>query len=39
MHKRSGFKTDGVLRQHKFKGGQFIDVLIMSMLAEEYHKA
>ena len=39
MHKRSGFKVDGVLRQHKFKGGQFIDVLIMSMLAEEYRKA
>lgn len=36
LHKKFGFQQEGVLRQHAFKGGKYEDVLVMSMLADEY---
>ena len=36
MHELCGCKTEGVLRQHIFKNGQFYDVCVQSMLAEDW---
>lgn len=33
---RLGFKYEGKLRQHLYKSFQFYDIIIMSLLAEEY---
>ena len=36
MHELCGCRTEGVLRQHIFKNGQFYDVCVQSMLAEDW---
>ncbi|WP_081581595.1 UDP-4-amino-4,6-dideoxy-N-acetyl-beta-L-altrosamine N-acetyltransferase [Pararhodospirillum photometricum] len=36
LHKKFGFHHEGVLRQHAFKAGKYEDVVMLSMLAEEY---
>jgi diamine N-acetyltransferase len=36
LHKKFGFSVDGILRQHAFKNGQYIDVVSLSMLESEY---
>jgi diamine N-acetyltransferase len=36
LYLKLGFKEDGVLRQEVFKNGMFKDVLIMSILREEF---
>jgi len=37
MHELCGCKTEGILRQHIFKNGQYYDVCVQSMLAEEWN--
>ena len=37
MHELCGCKTDGIFRQHIFKNGQYYDVCVQSMLAEEWN--
>lgn len=37
MHQKFGFKIDGVLREHIWKGDHFEDVVSMSITADEYH--
>jgi RimJ/RimL family protein N-acetyltransferase len=39
LYEKVGFKTEGRLRHHVFKDGQFKDVLVMGMLADEYSRA
>jgi RimJ/RimL family protein N-acetyltransferase len=36
MHELCGCKTEGILKQHILKNGQYYDVCIQSMLAEEW---
>ena len=36
MHELCGCKTDGILRQHIYKNGQYYDVCVQSMLAEDW---
>lgn len=36
LHKKFGFKEDGILREHAYKKGQYFDVITMSMLKAEY---
>jgi diamine N-acetyltransferase len=36
LHKKFGFSVDGILRQHAFKNGQYIDVVSLSILESEY---
>jgi len=35
LYRRLGFKEEGCLRQAQFKNGQYLDVLVMSLLREE----
>ena len=37
MHKKFGFHQEGLLRNHIFKGGQYADVILLSMLDTEYY--
>ena len=37
MHELCGCKTEGILRQHILKNGQYYDVCVQSMLAEEWN--
>ncbi len=36
MHKKFGFKEEGIFRNHIFKGGKYIDVICMALLASDY---
>jgi RimJ/RimL family protein N-acetyltransferase len=36
VYKKLGFQQDGLLRDHVFKGGVYIDVLVMSLLEDTY---
>lgn len=36
MHKKFGFKEEGVLKRHIFKYGKYIDVICMAMFSDEY---
>ena len=36
MYKRSGFQEEGRLRQHNFKAGRYVDVIVMGVLAGEH---
>lgn len=36
LHKKFGFKEDGILREHAYKKGYYHDVITMSMLKTEY---
>jgi len=36
MHELCGCKTEGILRQHILKNGQYYDVCVQSILAEEW---
>jgi diamine N-acetyltransferase len=36
IYRQCGFKVEGRLKDHNFKGGQYADVLIMGLLASDY---
>ncbi|MDP3940163.1 MAG: GNAT family protein [Deltaproteobacteria bacterium] len=36
MYKRCGFRDEGRLRQHNFKAGRYVDVIVMGILASEH---
>ena len=36
LHELCGCKTEGILRQHVYKNGQFFDICVQSMLASEW---
>jgi UDP-4-amino-4,6-dideoxy-N-acetyl-beta-L-altrosamine N-acetyltransferase len=36
LHKKFGFKEEGVFRQHIYKGSEYVDAVVMSLLREEY---
>lgn len=36
LHKRFGFKEEGVLKKHIFKSGKYLDVVYLSLFAEDY---
>jgi RimJ/RimL family protein N-acetyltransferase len=36
MHELCGCKTEGILRRHILKNGQYYDICVQSMLAEEW---
>jgi RimJ/RimL family protein N-acetyltransferase len=36
LYEKVGFKTEGRLRQHVFKDGQFKDMLVMGIMPDEY---
>ena len=36
LHELCGCKTEGILRQHVYKNGQYFDVCVQSMLASEW---
>lgn len=36
LYLRLGFKPEGTLRQHNFRGGGFVDELVMGLLSEEF---
>lgn len=38
IYERLGFVVEGRLRQHQFKNGAFVDVLVMGMLRDEYRR-
>ena len=38
LHELCGCKTEGILRQHVYKNGQFFDICVQSMLASEWMK-
>jgi UDP-4-amino-4,6-dideoxy-N-acetyl-beta-L-altrosamine N-acetyltransferase len=38
-HSKFGFKTDGILRQHYKENDSFADVVLMSILKEEFYKS
>jgi UDP-4-amino-4,6-dideoxy-N-acetyl-beta-L-altrosamine N-acetyltransferase len=38
LYKNFGFKEEGILRDHVFKGGRYVDVQTLSMLESEYFK-
>ncbi len=35
LYERMGFRNDGVLREEQFRDGQYVDLLIMSILRRE----
>lgn len=37
LYERLGFKMEGRLRQAQYKNGQYLDVLLMALLREEYN--
>lgn len=37
MHKKFGFHEEGLLRSHVFKGGKYVDVMLLSILDTEYY--
>ena len=36
MHELCGCKTEGIIRQHIYKNGEYFDVCVQSMLAEDW---
>lgn len=36
LHKKFGFKEEGIFREHVFKGGQYMDVAMLSMMESDY---
>jgi diamine N-acetyltransferase len=38
MYHKLGFKQDGILRSHEYKGGKYHDKLLFSLLVEEYYE-
>jgi len=36
LHKKFGFREDGILRKHIYKQGAYVDVIILSLLSDEY---
>lgn len=39
LYKKNGFKEDGVLRNEIYKNGKFKDVIVMSLLREEWKES
>jgi diamine N-acetyltransferase len=39
LYTRFGFVEDGVLRQHVFKDGRYLDVVLLSLLERDYREA
>ncbi len=35
-YEKVGFKREGVLRQHKYREGRYVDVMVMGILKEEW---
>lgn len=38
LHQKAGFKEEGRLRQHVFKDGKYVDLILLGILAEELQK-
>ena len=38
-YEKVGFKREGVLRQHKYREGRYVDVVVMGILREEWQLA
>jgi diamine N-acetyltransferase len=36
LYKKIGFRTDGILRQHSFINGKYLDLICMSLLYKEW---
>lgn len=36
LHEKTGFRQEGILRQHAFKGGEYHDLILIGLLAEEF---
>jgi diamine N-acetyltransferase len=36
LYRQCGFREEGVLKDHNFKEGQYVDVVIMGLLASDY---
>lgn len=36
LHKKFGFKKEGLFKKHIFKDGQYIDIVIMALLKDDY---
>jgi diamine N-acetyltransferase len=36
MHKKFGFRQEGLMLEHAFKGGRYVDVVALAMLETEY---
>lgn len=39
LYLRLGFKLEGTLKQHNFRGGKFVDELVMGLLSDEFVNA
>lgn len=39
LYERIGFQREGALRQAQYKGGQYLDLIVMSLLRSEYEPA
>jgi RimJ/RimL family protein N-acetyltransferase len=39
IYEKLGFNVEGRLRQHQFKNGAFVDVLVMGLFPDEYRRA
>jgi RimJ/RimL family protein N-acetyltransferase len=37
LYRRFGFREEGVLREHVFKGGRFVDVRVLALFAGDFH--
>jgi RimJ/RimL family protein N-acetyltransferase len=38
LYEKLGFVLEGRLRQHQYKGGKYLDVLVMGLLRDEYRR-
>lgn len=36
LHEKTGFKIEGVLHQHVYKGGEYVDLVRIGLLAKEF---
>lgn len=36
LHKKNGFKEEGRLREHIYKNGEYVDVVVLALLSEDY---
>ena len=36
LYQKLGFRKEGVLKEHTYKEGKYIDLIIMAMLKREY---
>ena len=38
LYRKIGFKDEGILRQHVFKNGEYLDSYVLGMLKTEYNE-